>query len=238
MAEGGRNVTTLSEDALASLETEPHRARSLSQTSMKSIDKAVSKFGIEAMNAAQTSVSGTQLARAAIDATRRHRPLTPGPPVPPTRPLRAGRAGRKEQGGRSERVGREGNGANRGREGRGGRRRRGQIRRLLLGHVMPEAAPWVRRLLATAGRGGAGMAGFARGRGRRHWSPRGRDRQVRLRTRGGGALGRPCPPRHPPLPRPASQPQARAHSGAGLAAEIARCVLCVCATRADCGALE
>ena len=50
------NVGTLSEENLANLASAPHRERSLSQASAKSIDKALSKLGGEAMAAAQTSV--------------------------------------------------------------------------------------------------------------------------------------------------------------------------------------
>ena len=46
----------LTEENLAQLGTQPHRERSLSQASAKSIDKALSKLGGEAMAAAQTSV--------------------------------------------------------------------------------------------------------------------------------------------------------------------------------------
>lgn len=49
-------TATLSEENLASLTAAPHRERSLSTASAKSIDKALAKFGPEAMNAATTSV--------------------------------------------------------------------------------------------------------------------------------------------------------------------------------------
>ena len=51
-----RPAGTLTEENLATLATAPHRERSLSQASAKSIDKALGKLGSEAMNAAQTSV--------------------------------------------------------------------------------------------------------------------------------------------------------------------------------------
>ena len=47
---------TLTEENVATLAAAPHRERTLSQTSAKSIDKALAKLGGEAMQAAQTSV--------------------------------------------------------------------------------------------------------------------------------------------------------------------------------------
>lgn len=49
-------IGTLSEENLATLAAAPHRERSLSNASAKSIDKALSKLGGEAMEAASTSV--------------------------------------------------------------------------------------------------------------------------------------------------------------------------------------
>ena len=49
-------TTTLSEENLNALAAEPHRPRSLSTASAKSIDKAMGKLGMEAGMAAQTSV--------------------------------------------------------------------------------------------------------------------------------------------------------------------------------------
>ena len=47
---------TLSEENLSKITEGPHRERTLSSASAKSIDKALSKLGGEAMAAAQTSV--------------------------------------------------------------------------------------------------------------------------------------------------------------------------------------
>lgn len=49
-------TATLSEENLASLAVEPHRPRSMSTASAKSIDKAMAKLGGESLMAAQTSV--------------------------------------------------------------------------------------------------------------------------------------------------------------------------------------